>query len=65
MIHNWNNNAKRIGQKVIQREEFVVDDATDIDNLPDETEALPGSIAMCIGNKKMYILNSSGTWVEQ
>ena len=43
-------------------DQFVVDEATDINNLP--KNCVMGSLAFCIENKKFYMIDSTGTWNE-
>lgn len=42
--------------------EFIVDDADELEELP--TNVGVGSTAKCIENSKIYMLNSSGEWIE-
>lgn len=44
--------------------EFVVDSITDISILPTaEDEVAVGSVAICIENSEVYMLNSKRQWV--
>lgn len=66
MINEWNTGFKTTGNDgditAIAYHEYVCDTASDVSNLPDETETLPGSLAYVIAEKKMYIMDSAGTW---
>lgn len=42
--------------------EYVIDTASDVSNLPVQPECATGSLALCIANSEVYILNSSGSW---
>lgn len=44
--------------------EFVADTAADVSNLPDKTEAAPGSTCLIAGTGDVYIMNASGNWVQ-
>jgi len=43
------------------QEEFVIDSAEDVENLPDDCGW--GSTAICIASGEVYILNSDCEWV--
>lgn len=40
--------------------EFIVDDASDVDNLP--TDAAPGSTCIVISTADVYMLNNQKQW---
>mgnify|MGYP007038210014 CR=1 FL=1 len=44
--------------------EFVVDSASDVANLPVQNEVATGSSCLCIATGAVYILDSTGDWVE-
>lgn len=66
MINEWNTGFKTTGSDgdvtAISYHEYVCDAASDVANLPDATEVLPGSLAYVIAEKKMYIMDSTGSW---
>ena len=41
---------------------FLCDSASDVSNLPTKTGV--GSVALCVDDGKIYILNGSREWVE-
>ena len=43
--------------------EFAIDKIADINTLPTQPECSTGSVAICIENSEVYMLNSSGSWV--
>ena len=42
--------------------EFVIDNVSDIAELPRMPECAPGSAAICIENSEVYMLNTKGQW---
>lgn len=44
--------------------EFVVDETTEIEGLPIQPACAIGSVAYCIEDSKLYILNGENEWVE-
>lgn len=44
--------------------EYLIDDATDLENPPDPADYAPGSIAHTPGFKKIYEADTQGNWVE-
>lgn len=51
------------GQAVYGLVEFVIDNISDVTDLPTENTA-PGSTAICIENSSVYILDHNKTWRE-
>ena len=43
--------------------EFTIDSIADIQTLPRQPECCTGSVAICMENSEVYMLNSSGSWV--
>ena len=43
-------------------QEFIIDTVNDLNYLP--VDVLMGSTAFCIENSSVYMINSSGEWVE-
>lgn len=44
--------------------EFVIDTAQDVSTLPTDEESVSiGSVAICIENSEVYMLNSKRQWV--
>lgn len=56
------NAMKQSGHTTYNNVEFVVDALTDISNLP--TTCAPGSIALCIEDSSVYILNGQKEWCK-
>ena len=45
--------------------EFAIDDEADVATLPtDPSEAGAGSVAICMENSEVYMLNSKRRWVK-
>lgn len=44
--------------------EFVVDETAEIEDLPVQPVCAIGSVAYCIEDGKLYILNGENEWVE-
>ena len=42
--------------------EFVIDNISDVAGLPRMPECAPGSVAICIENSEVYMLNTKGQW---
>ena len=42
--------------------EFVIDKVSDIADLPHMPECAPGSVAICIEDSEVYMLNTKGQW---
>lgn len=42
--------------------EFVIDKISDIADLPKQPECATGSVAICMEDSEVYMLNSKGKW---
>ena len=53
---------KQNGHTAYNNIEFVIDTKSDVENLP--TTCSPGSIAFCVEDSSVYMLNNQKVWSE-
>ena len=58
------NTIKQSGTTTYGVTELVVDTASDISNLPVQPEVATGSSCFVIATGDVYMLNSTGSWVQ-
>ncbi len=52
------------GKTATYRTEFLCDKKNDIQELPIHPNTAFGSVALCLEDKKVYILSNANEWVE-
>lgn len=56
------NISKQHGKESYRVMEYIVDTATEVNNLP--KDVAPGSVAFCVATGDIYMLNGQKVWVK-